>query len=116
MQKTNRSRSRGNQKSRRNQSRRNRQLNGGSSDFNVPIRSFYPQNTLAVDTQRMMVQTGGKNKNKSRKWLKPTRGGSGFFSNFGTFAGSSVNANLITGTPINSSMQIPTQNVNNFKV
>ena len=117
MQKTNRSRSRRNQKT-----KRNRKLNGGSSDFNVPIRSFYPQNTLAVDTQRMvvdtqrmMVQSGGKN--KSRKWLKPTRGGSGFFSNFGTFAGSSVNANLITGSPsTNSSMQIPTQNVNNFKV
>ena len=37
-----RSQSKRNQ-SKRNQSRRSRQLNGGSSDFNVPIRSFYPQ-------------------------------------------------------------------------
>ena len=110
-----------NQKSRRNQrTRRNRQLNGGSSDFNVPIRSFYPQNTLAVDTQRMMVQAGGKSKNMSRKWLRaPIKGGSGFFGNFGTFAGSSVNTNLITGTPhSNNSMEIPTQKttMNDFKV
>ena len=126
MQKTKRNQSKRNQskrnQSRRNQSRRNRQLNGGSSDFNVPIRSFYPQNTLAVDTQRMMVQTGGKQKNLSRKWLKRPihlKGGSGFFGNFGTLTGSSVNANLITGTPYtNSSMEIPTQKttMNDFKV
>jgi hypothetical protein len=131
MQKTKRNQSKRNQskhnqskrnQSKRNQSRRNRQLNGGSSDFNVPIRSFYPQNTLAVDTQRMIVQTGGKHKNFSRKWLKRPihlKGGSGFFGNFGTFAGSSVNANLITGTPhSNNSMEIPTQqrNINEFKV
>jgi hypothetical protein len=125
MQKTKRSQSKRNQlkrnQSKRNQrTRRNRQLNGGSSDFNVPIRSFYPQNTLAVDTQRMMVQTGGKRKNMSRKWLRTQfKGGSGFFGNFGTFAGSSVNANLITGTPhSNNSMEIPTQqtNINEFKV
>lgn len=126
MQKTRRNQSKRNQsirrsqKSRRSQSRRSRQLNGGSSDFNVPIHSFYPQNTLAVDTQRMIVQTGGKRKNFSRKWLRaPIKGGSGFFGNFGTFAGSSVNANLITGTPqSNSSMEIPTQKtyMNDFKV
>lgn len=125
MQKTSRSQSKRNQ-SKRNQSkrnqktRRNRQLNGGSSDFNVPIRSFYPQNTLAVDTQRMIVQTGGKRKNMSRKWLRtPIKGGSGFFGNFGTLTGSSVNANLITGTPhSNNSMEIPTQktSMNEFKV
>ena len=118
-----RNQSKRNQKTRSNrQSKRNRQLNGGSSDFNVPIRSFYPQNTLAVDTQRMIVQTGGKRKNLSRKWLKRPihlKGGSGFFGNFGTLTGSSVNANLITGTPYtNSSMEIPTQktNMNDFKV
>lgn len=128
MQKTSRNQSKRNQPIRRSQSRRNqrtrrnRQLNGGSSDFNVPIRSFYPQNTLAVDTQRMIVQTGGKRKHFSRKWLKRPihlKGGSGFFGNFGTFAGSSVNANLITGTPqSNSSMEIPTQKttMNDFKV
>ena len=83
---------------------------------------------MAVDTQRMMVQTGGKilsrtklsRKNLSRKWLRaPIKGGSGFFGNFGTFAGSSVNANLITGTPqSNSYMEIPTQKtyMNDFKV
>jgi len=117
MQKTKRSQTKRNQ-TKRNQTKRNRQLNGGSSDFNVPILSFYPQNTLAVDTQRMMVQTGGKN--FSRKWLRtPLKGGSGFFGNFGTFAGSSVNTNLITGTPqSNSSMEIPTQKtyMNDFKV
>ena len=122
MQKTSRSQSKRNQSKRNQKTRRNRQLNGGSSDFNVPIRSFYPQNTLAVDTQRMMVQTGGKQKNLSRKWLKRPihlKGGSGFFGNFGTLTGSSVNANLITGTPYtNSSMEIPTQktNMNDFKV
>lgn len=120
MQKTSRSQSKRNQSKRNQKTRRNRQLNGGSSDFNVPIRSFYPQNTLAVDTQRMIVQTGGKRKNMSRKWLKrPIKGGSGFFSNFGTFAGSSVNANLITGTQqSNSSMEIPIQKtyMNEFKV
>ena len=121
MQKTSRSQSKRNQKTKRNQrTKRNRQLNGGSSDFNVPIRSFYPHNTLAVDTQRMIVQTGGKRKNMSRKWLRtPIKGGSGFFGNFGTLTGSSVNANLITGTPhSNNSMEIPTQktSMNEFKV
>ena len=119
-QRTKRNQTRRNQSKRNQKSRRSRQLNGGSSDFNVPIHSFYPQNTLAVDTQRMMVQTGGKQKNLSRKWLRaPIKGGAGFFGNFGTLAGSSVNANLITGTPqSNSSMEIPTQktNMNDFKV
>ena len=75
---------------------------------------------MAVDTQRKMVQTGGKRKYFSRKWLRtPLKGGSGFFGNFGTFAGSSVNTNLITGTPhSNNSMEIPTQktSMNEFKV
>ena len=79
------------QKTKRNnrkQNTRRKRMNGGNSSFIVPIRSFYPQNTLEVDPQRSMIQTGGTRKKYSRKYLKPViKGGSGFFSNFGTFRG-----------------------------
>ena len=79
---------------------RRRTMRGGT--FNVPIRSFYPQNTFEHDPSR---QTGG---NHSRKYLK--KGGSGFFSNFGTLTGQQNMANQITGSHPSS------QNFNSYKV
>ena len=96
---------------RKNQSQKNRMR--GGSDFNVPIRAFYPQNTFAQDPSRQMsnsVMKGGK-KNHSRKYLyrrrfntapfngvkKRIAGGSGFLHNFGSLSGSHIAANQITG-------------------
>ncbi len=92
--------------SRKNQSRRMRGgMRGGGSDFNVPIRAFYPQNTFAQDPSREMTTSlmkggsGIKRKNHSRKYLKKRiAGGSGFFNNFGSLTGSQTAANQITGT------------------
>ena len=81
---------------------RRKTMRGGT--FNVPIRSFYPQNTFEHDPSR---QNGG-GKNHSRKYLK--RGGSGFFSNFGTLTGQQNMANQITGSYPSS------QNYNSYKV
>ena len=81
---------------RKNRHPRKKTLRGGNSDFNVPIRSFYPQNTFEHDPSRM---TGGaKRKNHSRKYLKRTRGGDGFFSNFGTFTGQTNISQHVTGS------------------
>ena len=85
-------------------------MRGGNSDFNVPIRAFYPQNTFAQDPSREMTTSimkggigfgpgfkGGK-KNHSRKYLKKRiTGGSGFLNNFGSLTGSHAAANQITG-------------------
>ena len=72
----------------RKQTNQRKTMRGGT--FNVPIRSFYPQNTFEHDPSR---QNGG---NHSRKYLK--KGGSGFFSNFGTLTGQQNMANQITGS------------------
>jgi hypothetical protein len=72
----------------------------GGSDFNVPIHSFYPQNTFQNDMSRQMttsVLKGGFRRNHSRKYLKPVSGGSGFFLNYGTSAGASSASNQIMG-------------------
>jgi len=86
---------------RRTHKRRQRKSQrGGGSDFNVPIRSFYPQNQYLVDPLRMAVVGGGgdkKRKNHSRKYLR--KGGSswGFLGNFGTTSGALSNATTLTG-------------------
>ena len=89
---------------RKNQSQKNRMR--GGSDFNVPIRAFYPQNTFAQDPSRQMsnsVMKGGskKRKNHSRKYLK---GGDGFFSNIGSLGIASRMVNQIAGTSPNMVM------------
>ena len=93
MQKTRRQRKTHKRKQRKSQ-------RGGGSDFNVPIRSFYPQNQYLVDPQRMAVVGGGgdkKRKNHSRKYLR--KGGSswGFLGDFGTTSGALSNATAVTG-------------------
>ena len=64
-------------KATRKRSMRKATLRGGS-DFNVPIRAFYPQNLFEHDPSREMQTSllkGGKK--HSRKYLKPRRiGGS----------------------------------------
>lgn len=64
-------------KATRKRSMRKATLRGGS-DFNVPIRAFYPQNSFEHDPSREMQTSllkGGKK--HSRKYLKPRRiGGS----------------------------------------
>ena len=68
-------------KTKRKTQRRRRQR-GGNSTFQVPLHSFYPQNRMDVDPQRM----GGSRKHHSRKYLK-RGGGWGFFGDFGTLSG-----------------------------
>jgi hypothetical protein len=81
------------QKRRRQRQRKTQR--GGASDFNVPIRSFYPQNQYSVDPQRMAI-VGGKRRNHSRKYLK--KGGSGgLLLNFGATPGVLSTASAFTG-------------------
>ena len=84
---------------RRTHKRKQRKSQRGGSDFNVPLRSFYPQNQYLVDPQRMAVVGGGdkKRRNHSRKYLR--KGGSswGFLGNFGTTSGALSNATAVTG-------------------
>jgi hypothetical protein len=78
----------------------------GGSDFQLPIRAFYPQNTFAYDPSREMttsVLKGGSRKNHSRRYLKPISGGNGFFMNYGTTAGSPSASNQIMGVNQGSS-------------
>jgi len=73
----------------------------GGSNFNVPIRAFYPQNTFEHDLSRQMttsVLKGGSRRNHSRRYLKPVSGGSGFFNNFGTYGGATSATNQIMGS------------------
>jgi len=78
----------------------------GGSDFNVPIRVFYPQNNFEHDPSRQMstsvmkggLTKGGRKKNHSRKYLK----GGSFLNNFGSINGASSSANQITGTQISN--------------
>ena len=87
-------------------------MRGGNSDFNVPIRVFYPQNTFAQDPSREMTTSlikggsgslfkggsGIKRKNHSRKYLKKRiTGGDGFLNNFGSLTGSQAAGNQMTG-------------------
>ena len=88
-----------------------RTLRGGS-DFNVPIRAFYPQNTFEHDLSRQMttsVLKGGS------RYLKPVSGGggTGFFPDFGISAGATSVSNQITGSyPSNSGASLgPTYKV-----
>jgi len=87
------------QKSRKNRTqkrKKRRQQRGGASDFNVPIRSFYPQNQYLSDPQRMAVVGGGRK--YSRKYLRKGGGlGWGFFGNFGTSGGALNIATAATG-------------------
>ena len=94
-----------------------RTLRGGS-DFNVPIRAFYPQNTFEHDLSRQMttsVLKGGSRRNHSRRYLKPVSGGggTGFFPDFGISAGATSVSNQITGSyPSNSGASLgPTYKV-----
>jgi hypothetical protein len=80
------------QKRRRQQQRKTQR---GGSYFDVPIRSFYPQNQYTVDPQRMAIVGGKRRKNHSRKYLR--KSGGGFFSNFGTTSGALSNATAVTG-------------------
>jgi len=73
----------------------------GGTDFTVPIRAFYPQNTFENDASRQMttsVLKGGSRRNHSRRYLKPVSGGSGFFPDFGTSAGATSATNQIMGS------------------
>jgi len=86
----------------RTQKKRQRKSQKGGSDFNVPIRSFYPQNQYLVDPQRMAVVGGGggeKRRNHSRKYLRKGGGSWGFFGDFGTTSGAFNNAASVTGVP-----------------
>jgi len=85
--------SRKNRTQKRKRNQRKSQQRGGS-DFNVPIRSFYPQNQYVVDPQRMAVVGGGRK--YSRKYLRKG-GGWGFFGDFGTTSGALNNATAVTG-------------------
>ena len=88
------------QRRQRTQKKRQRKSHKGGSDFNVPIRSFYPQNQYLVDPQRMSVVGGGirkKGRNHSRKYLKKGGGSWGFFGDFGTTSGAFSNASAVTG-------------------
>jgi hypothetical protein len=74
----------------------------GGSDFNVPIRAFYPQNTFVQDPSRemttSMMKGGFSKKNHSRKYLKKRiTGGDSFLNNFGSLSGSQGAGNQITG-------------------
>jgi len=92
-------------KSQKRRAQKRRTLRGGS-DFQVPIRAFYPQNTFAYDPSREMttsVLKGGSRKNHSRRYLKPISGGNGFFINYGTTAGSPSASNQIMGVNNGSS-------------
>ena len=86
---------------RRSQRKTSRRTLRGGSDFNVPIHSFYPQNTFENDASRQMttsVLKGGSRRNHSRRYLKPVSGGSGFFNNFGTYGGATSATNQIMGS------------------
>ena len=72
-------------KTNRKKTQRRRRQRGGNSTFQVPLRSFYPQNRMEVDPQRMGI-VGGSRKHHSRKYLK-RGGGWGFFGDFGTLSG-----------------------------
>ncbi len=88
----------------RKNKRRTKRMRGGS-DFNVPIRAFYPQNSFEHDPSRQMttsVLKGGSRKNHSRRYLK---GGSGFFPDFGTPGGAGSVSNQITGSYSSNSVQ-----------
>jgi hypothetical protein len=93
-----------NRKSKRNQKRRTQKKRNrktkmrGGSDFSVPIRVFYPQNSFEHDPSRQMttsVLKGGSKRNHSRRYLK---GGSGFFPDFGVTTGAQSVSNQITGS------------------
>ena len=83
---------------RRTHKRKQRKSQRGGSDFNVPIRSFYPQNQYLVDPQRMAVVGGDKKRrNHSRKYLRRGGGSWGFLGDFGTTSGALNNASAVTG-------------------
>ena len=85
------------QKTRRQRSKRKqRKSQRGGSDFNVPIRSFYPQNQYLVDPQRMAI-VGGRKINHLRKYLRKGGGSWGFLGDFGTTSGALNNATAVTG-------------------
>jgi hypothetical protein len=70
----------------------------GGSDFSVPIRVFYPQNSFEHDPSRQMttsVLKGGSKRNHSRRYLK---GGNGFFPDFGVTTTAQSVSNQITGS------------------
>ena len=101
-------------KRKQRKTRNQRKIKGGNSDFNVPIHSFYPQNMLQNDTQRMtQIDTpirGGSRKKHSRKYL---RGGASFFDSFGTTNGAQQVSQQITGSPLSN---ITMTNPSNYKV
>ena len=66
--------------------RRTKRMLGGS-DFNVPIRAFYTQNSFEHDPSRDMQTSlikGGKK--HSRKYLKPRRKSGGSYMGFSQFS------------------------------
>ena len=83
------------EKGERKKRKRRRQQRGGASDFNVPIRSFYPQNQYLVDPQRMAVVGGGRK--YSRKYLRKGGAGWGFLGDFGTTSGALNGGTAVTG-------------------
>jgi hypothetical protein len=89
---------RNNQKTKRKNKRSTKKMRGGS-DFNVPIRVFYPQNSFEDDPSRQMTTSvlkgGSRRRNHSRRYLK---GGNGFFPDFGTTSGATSVSNQITGS------------------
>ena len=119
-----------NKQNKRKTMKKNRRIMGGFTG--LAARYYYPQNMLAQDPQRDMTTsqiTGGKKKggcgcglktggggaysrkNHSRKYLKkgginirrvPSKGGAGFFNNFGTTTGASSAASEIIGAPNNT--------------
>lgn len=99
-------------KRKQRKTRNQRKIKGGNSDFNVPIHSFYPQNMLQNDTQRMTPPIrGGSRKKHSRKYL---RGGASFFDSFGTTNGAQQVSQQITGAPLSNTMSNPSNS--NYKV
>jgi hypothetical protein len=73
-------------KTKRKTQRRRRQKGGFAMPLNkIPLHSFYPQNRMEVDPQRMGI-VGGSRKHHSRKYLK-RGGGWGFFGDLGTLSG-----------------------------
>ena len=95
--KTQRRNKRRTQKRSQRKSSRRSQMRGGS-DFSVPIRAFYPQNSFEHDPSRQMttsVLKGGSKRNHSRRYLK---GGNGFFSDFGVTTSAQSVSNQITGS------------------
>ena len=61
--------------------RRTKRMRGGS-DFNVPIRAFYPQNSFEHDPSGDMQTSLMKGGKHSRKYLKPRRKSGGSYMGF----------------------------------